>query len=76
MNMNALLSLATTVNNLLSAAKALRQAQRDYMADRGNETLGRIVGIRAEELDVEIEATERWVEVNFKRVMHNGEQDD
>jgi len=33
------------------AAKALRDAQRAYMADRGNDTLGRVVARRAEELD-------------------------
>lgn len=40
---------------LLQAAKNLRSAQRAYMADRGNEELGRLVGDRARELDAIIE---------------------
>ena len=39
------------VERLLVSAKNLRAAQRDYMADRGNEELGRRVGQRAQELD-------------------------
>ena len=42
---------------LLQAAINLRNAQRDYMNNRGNEELGRVVGVRARELDDVIE----WV---------------
>ena len=36
---------------LLDASKQLRKAQKRYMADRGNEELGKAVGIKASELD-------------------------
>jgi hypothetical protein len=39
------------VERLLFAAKHLRACQRAYMADRGNESLGRAVGQAAEMLD-------------------------
>ena len=42
--------------DLLAAAISLREAQKAYMADRGNEKLGRAVGARAKELDDAIEA--------------------
>lgn len=37
--------------NLVELADALRAAQRAYMADRGNETLGRAVGAAAQAYD-------------------------
>lgn len=46
-------------NALLEAAKKLRAAQRAYMADRGNEILGKQVAIAATELDVAIAEAER-----------------
>jgi hypothetical protein len=39
---------------LLEAAKALRAAQRNYMADRGNEAKGKLVAEAAQELDAAI----------------------
>ena len=44
-------SLETRVRELEGAAGRLRKAQRRYMADRGNDELGRAVGDRAKELD-------------------------
>lgn len=38
-------------NALVEAASQLRQAQRDYMADRGNDAKGKIVGQKAKALD-------------------------
>lgn len=43
---------------LLSAAKALRLAQREYMANRHNELYGMAVAARAKELDDAIAAFE------------------
>jgi hypothetical protein len=43
---------------LLSGAKALRAAQRAYMASRGNEALGKAVGDAAESLDAAIAKAE------------------
>jgi hypothetical protein len=43
---------------LLEAAKALRAAQRTYLADRGNEAKGRAVGDAAATLDRAIEEAE------------------
>lgn len=43
---------------LLEAAKNLRAAQRAYMADRGNNELGRRVAEAAAALDLAIEAME------------------
>jgi hypothetical protein len=45
---------------LLKAAKELRAAQRMYMANRGNESLGKIVAEKAAALDVEIEKSETF----------------
>lgn len=39
------------VEKLLTAVEFLRTAQRAYMKDRGNDTLGRAVANRARELD-------------------------
>lgn len=44
------------VDALVAAAQCLRDAQRAYMANRGNNDLGRQVGIRAEELDAALAA--------------------
>ena len=44
------------VDALVAGAQCLRDAQRAYMADRGNNDLGRLVGIRAEELDAVLAA--------------------
>lgn len=38
-------------DDLLKAARELRQAQKDYMADRDNESLGKIVGEKTKMLD-------------------------
>jgi len=46
--------LIAAAPDLLAAAVALRDAQRAYMADRGNESLGRAVGEAAATLDVAI----------------------
>lgn len=43
------------MNLLLHAAIALREAQKAYMADRGNEELGKRVGVAAKNLDYAIE---------------------
>jgi len=40
-------------------AKELRQSQKDYMADRGNETKGTIVGQKATRLDAALEALDK-----------------
>jgi hypothetical protein len=47
------------MTELLLAAKAMRAAQRAYMADRGNETLGKAVADAAADLDAAIEQAER-----------------
>lgn len=39
------------VQELIDAARALRTAQKDYLADRGNEDKGRAVGAAAKVLD-------------------------
>ena len=39
------------LERLRKAANALRDAQIAYMADRGNDELGKVVGQRAQELD-------------------------
>jgi hypothetical protein len=44
--------------NLLLAAQELRQAQREYMANRGNDDLGKVVADKAKQLDVHIVACE------------------
>ena len=49
----------TSTNDLLRAAKKLRQAQRNYMADRGNQELGKAVALAATKLDEAIEAYEK-----------------
>ena len=46
------------VEVLLAAAKALRAAQRAYMADRGNEVMGREVAKAAAHLDEAIAAVD------------------
>jgi len=46
------------MSDLLEAAKALRAAQRAYMADRGNEALGKAVGAAAAVLDEAIAQAE------------------
>lgn len=48
-----------SLESLLTAAKALRAAQRAYMAERGNEQLGRTVAEAATELDRAIERAEK-----------------
>lgn len=48
---DALASLEAQNERLRDAALALRDAQQAYMADRGNDDLGKQVGIRAAELD-------------------------
>ena len=45
------LANAAEVAALRGAAQALRAAQRAYMADRGNEMLGKAVGIAAADMD-------------------------
>lgn len=45
------------VIRLTEAATALRAAQRAYLADRGNEALGKKVGEAAQALDAALEAT-------------------
>ena len=45
-------------DELLEAAKELREAQKNYMADRGNDALGKIVGEKAEILDSVIKQCE------------------
>jgi hypothetical protein len=47
-------SLTAQRDELLAAAVDLRAAQRAYMADRGNETLGKAVGAAAVALDAAI----------------------
>jgi hypothetical protein len=47
----SLIETAFRAQVLLSAARELRSAQRAYLADRGNESLGRSVGEAAEKLD-------------------------
>ena len=42
--------------NLLESAKALRAAQRDYMANRGNDAIGKVVAEKAAALDAAIES--------------------
>lgn len=49
--------MGTTHINLLLAAKRLRDAQRAYMADRGNNELGLAVAVAAQDLDEAIEAS-------------------
>jgi len=49
-----------TFDELLQAAIRMREAQRAYMADRGNEELGRMVGQRAVELDKAIHGACFW----------------
>lgn len=44
---------------LLRAAKNLREAQKAYMADRGNDELGRMVAQRAKQLDEVIKDIEQ-----------------
>ena len=44
--------------DLLTTAKCLRAAQRAYMADRGNEELGKKVAIAAAHLDAAIAKAE------------------
>lgn len=43
---------------LLKAAKELREAQKNYLNDRGNDILGKIVGLKAKKLDEAIELCE------------------
>lgn len=47
---------AAPAPDLLTKAKLLRAAQRAYIADRGNEELGKKVAIAAEHLDAAIAA--------------------
>lgn len=42
-------------DKLLQAAKNLREAQKVYMQNRGNEELGAKVGVASQALDVAIE---------------------
>ena len=46
-----LATLTAERDALVEAASQLRQAQRDYMADRGNDAKGKIVGQKAKALD-------------------------
>lgn len=46
------------LDSLQVAATSLRQAQRAYMSDRGNEALGEVVGVKAKELDKVLQAPE------------------
>jgi hypothetical protein len=48
--------------NVREAAKALRAAQRAYMANRGSEAHGKAVAVAAEALDVALAATEPAVD--------------
>lgn len=49
---NAVLEASLDVQiTLVEAVTKLRQAQKAYMADRGNEDLGKAVGIAAKEVD-------------------------
>lgn len=43
-------------NNLIVAITDLRQAQRDYMANRGNDARGKLVGQAAERVDAALDA--------------------
>jgi uncharacterized protein (DUF2384 family) len=45
----------TVAEKLCEAAEALRSAQRRYMADRGNDDLGRRVARAAKDLDKAIQ---------------------
>ncbi len=45
-------------DELLKIAKELRTAQKNYMDDRGNDGLGKIVGEKAAQLDEAIECIE------------------
>lgn len=46
---------ADCIDGLIRAATKLRNAQRNYMADRGNPELGKLVGQFAAELDQALE---------------------
>jgi hypothetical protein len=46
--------LIAAAPDLLAAAQGLRAAQRAYMADRGNDSLGAAVGLAATEMDAAI----------------------
>lgn len=48
--------IVSVIENVVRAARALRDSQRAYMADRGNEALGKIVGERAADLDAALAA--------------------
>lgn len=55
-------------------ARRLREAQKAYMADRGNDALGKAVGEAAKELDLglaDLDSTEETVPES-----HAGEKDD
>jgi uncharacterized coiled-coil DUF342 family protein len=54
-NQNAALSVGEENERLRAAAQALRAAQRAYLANRGNETLGKAVGEAAKKLDEVLE---------------------
>ena len=43
--------LKTRVSNLEAAARKLRAAQKNYMANRGNQEAGKAVAVAAKELD-------------------------
>ena len=51
-------ALIAAAPELLAASTALRQAQRAYMADRGNDALGKAVAAAAENLDAAIAKAE------------------
>ena len=44
-------SLSKRVTNLEAAARKLRAAQKNYMANRGNQEAGKAVAVAAKELD-------------------------
>jgi hypothetical protein len=44
-------SLRARITNLEAAARSLRAAQKNYMANRGNQEAGKAVAVAAKELD-------------------------
>lgn len=50
--------MSKRLDKILKASKELREAQKNYMKDRGNDELGKIVGEKAKELDKVIKEIE------------------